>query len=53
MNADGTGQTRLTNNSASDYDPAYSASAQKIVFPRSATATRDLLDERRRHLADR
>ena len=24
MNADGTGQTRLTNNPASDYDPAYS-----------------------------
>ena len=32
MNANGTGQTRLTNNSASDSDPAWSADGTKIAF---------------------
>ena len=41
MNADGTSQTRLTNNPASDYDPAYSPTAQKIAF----TSKRDGNDE--------
>ena len=37
MNADGTGQTRLTTNSAADTDPSYSPDGTKIVF----TSTRD------------
>jgi TolB protein len=37
MNADGSGQTRLTNNSAVDVDPAWSADGTKIAF----TSTRD------------
>ncbi|HEV2761514.1 MAG TPA: hypothetical protein VGV38_00870, partial [Pyrinomonadaceae bacterium] len=37
MNADGTGQTRLTNNAAADTDPAYSPDGTKIAF----TSTRD------------
>jgi dipeptidyl aminopeptidase/acylaminoacyl peptidase len=32
MNADGSGQTRLTNNSASDYSPAWSPNGTKIAF---------------------
>ncbi len=41
MYADGTSPTRLTNNPASDYDPAYSPTAQKIAF----TSKRDGNDE--------
>jgi len=32
MNADGTNQTRLTNNAASDFNPAWSPDGTKIVF---------------------
>jgi hypothetical protein len=32
MNADGTEQTRLTNNNANDYDPFYSPDGKKILF---------------------
>ena len=32
MNADGTEQTRLTNNDADDFDPFYSVDGKKIVF---------------------
>jgi TolB protein len=32
MNADGTGQTRLTNNAAGDYGPRFSPNGQKILF---------------------
>jgi hypothetical protein len=32
MNADGTGQTRLTNNAASDWEPAWSPDGSKIAF---------------------
>jgi Tol biopolymer transport system component len=32
MNADGSGQTRLTNTAASDWDPAMSPDGSKIVF---------------------
>jgi Tol biopolymer transport system component len=32
MNADGTGQTRLTNNPADDYQPAWSRDGSKIAF---------------------
>ena len=32
MNADGTEQTRLTNNDADDFDPFYSIDGKKIVF---------------------
>jgi Tol biopolymer transport system component len=32
MNADGSGQTRLTNNPASDFEPAWSPDGTKIVF---------------------
>jgi len=32
MNADGTGQTRLTNNSADDYGPSWSPDGTKITF---------------------
>ena len=32
MNADGTAQTRLTNNSAEDYYPSFSADGTKIAF---------------------
>ena len=41
MNADGSAQTRLTNNAASDYDPAFSPDAGKIAF----TSRRDGNDE--------
>ena len=41
MNADGSAPTRLTNNSASDYDPAFSPNASRIVF----TSKRDGNDE--------
>jgi dipeptidyl aminopeptidase/acylaminoacyl peptidase len=34
MNADGTGQTRLTNNAASDFEPAWSPDGTKIAFNR-------------------
>jgi Tol biopolymer transport system component len=37
MNADGSGQTRLTNNAASDFAPAWSPDGAKIVF----VSTRD------------
>ena len=37
MNPDGSGQTRLTNNSADDYQPAWSPDGRKIVF----VSTRD------------
>ena len=37
MNADGTAQTRLTNNAASDAYPVFSPDGQKIAF----TSTRD------------
>jgi len=33
MNTDGTGQTRLTNNAASDFDPSWSPDGTKIAFP--------------------
>ena len=32
MNADGSGLTRLTNNSAHDYEPAWSPDGAKITF---------------------
>ena len=32
MNADGTGQTRLTNNAAFDIEPAWSPDGTKIAF---------------------
>jgi dipeptidyl aminopeptidase/acylaminoacyl peptidase len=32
MNADGSSQTRLTNNAFTDYDPAWSPDGSKIVF---------------------
>ncbi len=32
MNANGTGQTRLTDNPANDYDPAWSPNGQRIAF---------------------
>jgi TolB protein len=32
MNPDGTGQTRLTNNAAADFEPAWSADGTKIAF---------------------
>ncbi len=49
MNADGSGQTRLTTNSASDYDPAYSPGAQKIAFTSKRDGNDEIyVDERRR-----
>ena len=36
MNADGTSQTRLTNNAASDYAPAWSPDGTKIAFTSTA-----------------
>ena len=48
MNADGTGQVNLTNNAADDDSPAWSPDGTRIAFAARATATRDLLDERRR-----
>ena len=32
MNADGTGQVRLTNNAAADSEPAFSPDGQRIAF---------------------
>ena len=32
MNADGTGQTRLTNNATADWSPAWSSDGAKIAF---------------------
>ena len=39
MNADGTGQTRITNNPASDDAPAWSPDGTKIAFETNRTAT--------------
>ena len=39
MNADGSGQTNLTNNPAFDFDPAWSPDGTKIAFRRAGTAT--------------
>ena len=40
MNADGSGQTRLTNNPAADGEPAWSPDGTKIAFTSDrATAT--------------
>ena len=55
MNADGTGQTRLTQQlQRTDREPAWSPDGQQDRLRRAtATATvRDLRDERRRHRAD-
>jgi dipeptidyl aminopeptidase/acylaminoacyl peptidase len=41
MNSDGTNQTRLTNNSATDYEPTFSPDGSKIAF----TSNRDGNDE--------
>jgi dipeptidyl aminopeptidase/acylaminoacyl peptidase len=38
MNADGTGQTRLTNNGAVDYEPTWSPDGTKIAFTSSRDA---------------
>ena len=32
MNSDGSGQLRLTDNRATDYDPAWSPDGEKITF---------------------
>ena len=47
MNADGTGQTRLTNNAGGDQQP-WSPDGNKIAFDHPRRQLRDLLDERRR-----
>ncbi len=36
MNADGSGQTRLTNRAGSDTSPAYSPDGSKIAFERAS-----------------
>ena len=49
MNADGTGQTNLTNNRGSDDSPAWSPDGTRIAFASDADRqSRDLRDERRR-----
>jgi dipeptidyl aminopeptidase/acylaminoacyl peptidase len=39
MNADGTGLTRLTNDPAADFDPAWSSDGSRLAFAARATAT--------------
>lgn len=41
MNADGSGQTRLTNDPANDTDPSWSPDGKKIVFVSDRTAFKD------------
>ena len=36
MNADGSGQTRLTNNNAYDFNPSWSPDGEKIAFDSSS-----------------
>ena len=40
MNADGSGQTNLTNNPAHDGQPAFSPDGQRIAFTRGRSSTR-------------
>src|SRR5207249_3093789 len=43
MNADGTGQTNLTNNAAADKDPAWSTDGGKIAFVSDRNGHVDIL----------
>ena len=42
MNPDGSGQTNLTNNTAGDFDPAWSADGTKIAFSSDRDGNREI-----------